>query len=126
MKALTIKQWLGNQPGKKPSYTHDRLKNWDWKWDWKWNYEKKAWVVTNMEACCPICSSKLFVNSHPEHDDDYYCGRQVFGCSFDASRDAPEGSSIEDRSQIETLILDNVKKERVAKNNHYPFYFRYD
>lgn len=79
------------------NYTSDVLKKWTWTWDYKYNYHKKKWIISDLEAHCPICDTILIERSSTHFE----CPR----CDYYAFSDKSE-----DPYKIEMLIIDNIKR----------------
>lgn len=83
-------------------YTEGVFKKFKWSWKWRFNQFSMQWEVSNLDAHCPECSTKLMddISNEP-----YRCPR----CNF-ISR-----YHTEYRNEIERLIIDNIDKGNYPK-----------
>ena len=88
-------------------YKEDSFKRWEWSWDWEWNENKRAWIIKDLKAHCPECSTPLV--DHSSHFGlNFKCPR----CEYRA-----EDSACEEPFNIERIILDNIKRKRKNENS---------
>jgi len=98
-----------NESGFAPSfidYREDTIKGWRWSWDWKFSERRKAWMITDLKAHCPICNTPMIEESI-SYQTHFDCPR----CDFLVTNKPSDESH-----KVERIILDNIdRKEKSIK-----------
>ncbi len=85
-------------------YTKENIDTIEWTWKWDYDHQRQSNHVSDLKPICNVCSTKMYENPH-------------FQMTWNCPRCKCSIKSTNSLQEIELIILDNVEKQNIEKQN---------